>query len=242
MGFRSVSTRRSILCLGVVALLLGGLGCGRTRPMTAGPPPEADLPAKLEIREFVLGPRDEVEVFVWQHPDLSRTAMVSPSGELAYPLVGSLKVAGLNGQEVAAELKSRLARYLIEPQVSVTVKSVRSQKVLVLGEVNKPGVFPIEGPLTVAEAIGLAAGFNNDAETESILLIRGDPRQPELRMVALDRTLLQGAGAAHAAVLPGDILYVPPMRIAEVERFFRRITTIMVPFLAPIQAAIFWSQ
>jgi polysaccharide export outer membrane protein len=201
-----------------------------------------EVPPRIEVQEFVLGPRDEIEVFVWQHADLSRTAVVNPAGFVSYPLVGRLKASGVTGEELARQIQERLARYLVDPQVTVTVKSARSQKVFVLGEVNRPGVFPLEGPLQVVEAIALAGGFNLDAETSSVLLIRGDLQQPELYTLPLDRTLFQGAVAENIRLQPGDIIYVPAMRIANVERFFKRISNILIPVVALIQGIVYFPR
>lgn len=226
--------------LGELALLLTlSVGCTqwifstRTSPLIEEPPP------RIELQEFVLGPRDEVEVFVWHHTDLSRTVMVNPAGFLSYPLVGTIKVSGLTGDAVATEIQESLAKYIVDPQVTVTVKSVRSQKIFVLGEVNRPGVFPLDGPVRAVEAVALSGGFNQDAATKSVLLIRGDLNRPELHTLALDRTLFQGAPGENVRLQPGDIIYVPATAVANVERFAKRITNILIPLIAPIQTAIF---
>jgi len=223
----------------IFALMLVFAGCAQPELPARRPLPPEEPIRQIELKEFVLGPRDEIEVFVWQHPDLSRTTVVSPAGFLSYPLVGTIKASGLAGEELAAQMRDGLAKYIVNPEVTVTVKSTRSQKVLVLGEVNRPGVFPVEGPLRALEAIALAGGFTLDAETKTVLLIRGDPQQPELYTLALDRTLFRGAPGENVRLQPGDVVYVPAMPIADVERFFRRITNILIPFLAPIQTALF---
>lgn len=228
---------------GIFAALLSlGTGCAQSGPsVSALPPVEEPLP-QIKLQQFVLGPRDEIEVFVWHHPDLSRTVVVDPTGSFSYPLVGTLKAGGLTGEGLATQIREGLAKYLVDPQVTVTVKSARSQKVFVLGEVNKAGVFPLEGPTRAVEAIALAGGFNQDAEPKSVLLIRGDLRQPELHTLPLDRTLFQGAAAENVLVQPGDIIYVPASRIASVERFFRRIVTILIPFVATLQGIVYFPR
>jgi len=238
-GVPKLTRRRGWLLGGLTILISLGVGCAQPAlPARTPPPAEEPLP-RIEVQEFMLGPRDEVEVFVWQHADLSRTAVVSPAGLLSYPLVGTIKASGLTGDAVAAKIHEGLAKYIVDPQVTVTVKSVRSQKVFVLGEVSRPGVFPIESPMRAIEAIALAGGFTQDAETKSVLLIRGDLSQPELYTLALDRMLFRGAPGENVRLQPGDIIYVPAMPIADVERFFKRITNILIPIVAPIQTAIF---
>lgn len=225
---------------GIFAALVSlGTGCAQSGPSVGALPPMEEPLPQIKLQEFVLGPRDEIEVFVWHHPDLSRTVVVDPTGSFSYPLVGTLRAGGLTGEGLATQIREGLAKYLVDPQVTVTVKSTRSQKVFVLGEVNKAGVFPLEGPTRAVEAIALAGGFTLDAEPKSVLLIRGDLRQPELRTLPLDRTLFQGAAAENVVVQPGDIIYVPASRIASVERFFRRIVTILIPFVAALQGIVF---
>lgn len=228
-------------CRWGLLVALGILSVGCTQPPLPAriPPPADETPPRIEVQEFVLGPRDEVEVFVWQHADLSRTAVVNPAGYLSYPLVGTIKASGLNGETLASRIQEGLAKYIVDPQVTVTVKTVRSQKVFVLGEVNRPGVFPLDGPVRAVEAIALAGGFTQDAEPRSVLLIRGDLQQPELYTLALDRTLFQAVTSENVRIQPGDILYVPTLPIADAERFFRRITNILIPFIAPVQTFIF---
>jgi polysaccharide export outer membrane protein len=237
-GDHVISTRRWLRGIFVTLVSLSA-GCAQPTLPARTPPPAEEPPPRIEVQEFVLGPRDEVEVFVWQHADLSRTAVVSPGGLLSYPLVGTIKASGLSGEALATQIHESLARYIVDPQVTVTVKSVRSQKVFVLGEVNRPGVFPLDGPVRAVEAIALAGGFTQDAETKSVLLIRGNLSQPELYTLALDRTLFQGAPGENVRLQPGDVVYVPAMPIADVERFFKRITNILIPIIAPVQTFIF---
>lgn len=215
-------------------------GCAQSVPSMRALTPAEERPPRIEVRDFILGPADEIEVFVWQHPDLSRTAVVNPAGFISYPLVGTLRASGLTGEELATQITKGLSKYVVDPQVTVAVKTARSRKIFVLGEVNRAGVFPMEGPIRAVEAIALAEGFNQDAKPKSVLLIRGDLRQPELHVLSLHRTLLQGAVAENIWLQPGDIIYVPTTPIASVERFFRRISSILIPFVATFQSAIFF--
>lgn len=228
---------------GLLAILLSlSAGCARSVPSARALLQAEEPPPRIEVQEFVLGPRDEIEVFVWQHPDLSRTVVVNPAGVISYPLVGTLRVSGLSGDDLATRIREGLSKYLVDPQVAVTVKSARSQKVFVLGEVNRAGVFPLEGPMRAVEAIALAGGFNQDAEAGSVLLIRGDLRQPELQTLPLERTLFRGAAAENILLQPGDIMYVPATRIASAERFFRRLSNILIPFVATLQGIVFFPR
>jgi len=102
---------------GVLAVLLSlGVGCSQP-PLPARTLPRAEeAPPRIEVQEFVLGPRDEAEVFVWQHADLSRTTVVSPAGFLSYPLMGSIKARGLTGDALASQIHEGLAKYIVDPR------------------------------------------------------------------------------------------------------------------------------
>jgi polysaccharide biosynthesis/export protein len=225
--------------IAVTAMTLLAACAGRPLPLPHPvAAPDEPLP-RIEIKDFVLGARDEVELFVWQHPDLSRTAVVTPAGYVSFPLVGSLRASGLTADELAKDVRERLTTYLLQPEVTVTVKSARSQKVFVLGEVNKPGVFPVEGQMRAAEAVAMAGGFNQDAEAETVMLIRGDLQKPELYTIAMARTLYEGPRGENVTLQPGDILYVPAQRIVETERYFRRIYNIILPAVSPFWGLLY---
>ncbi len=122
-------------------------------------------------QEYTVGPNDVLTVTVWGHADLSRDCVVDPDGVVAFPLVGRLKAAGLTPKDFAEQLRAALEKdYLVNPHVTVVVKEYLSQKVLVLGEAERPGVFHLTGPTTVLDILSRAGGPAKTAGRQLILM------------------------------------------------------------------------
>lgn len=234
-----------IAALSLAALLLATLfSCSHAPdpvPPPEPPPSQATDPAlrQLTLTQFMLGAGDEIEVRVWRQDDLNADCKVSPLGTITLPLVGNIQAAGRNVTDVQDEIVRSLATYYVEPRVTVGVKSLRSTKVYVLGEVQQPGIFTLEEPITVLEAVAMAGGFTIDARRDSILLARGDMKNPELRKLNLEAALDRANFGDNQEVFRGDIIYVPASTIANVERFFNRLQNIIRPFVDAERALIF---
>lgn len=194
-------------------------------------PSELQQIPPIEISEYILGFGDELEISVFRHDDLSKKVRILPDGMIYYPLVGDIKAEGLSVNQLRDKLKEGLLRYYVEPQVSVMVTSISSQKVFVLGEVNKPGAFLLDKPKTVIEAISEAGGFTDDAKIKNVLLIRGGPSNPNpnYTVINLSKTFKERDMTQNALLKQGDIIYVPATEIVDVARFFDHIWTI-IPF------------
>lgn len=128
-----------------------------------------------EAREgYRLGSLDTIDVTVFQEPELSaKGAAIDASGAITLPLVGSVQAAGKVPAELAAEIAARLGeKYLVDPQVSVTVADSVAQKVTVQGEVTEPGVYPIRGSTSLLEALALAKGETRIAALREVVVFR----------------------------------------------------------------------
>src|SRR5262245_8254250 len=129
--------------------------------------------APVHAQEYVLGPRDVLKITVWGQDDLTRDYQVDADGFVPFPLVGRVKAAGLTSKQFASKLAELLEKdYLVNPQVMVAVKEFLSQKVHVLGEAEKPGLFYLTGPTTILEIISKAGGLSKTAGRQ-LVLIRG---------------------------------------------------------------------
>lgn len=181
----------------------------------------------------VLGPGDELTFNVWRHDTLERTVQIDPSGNIYLPLVGEMKASGLTIVQLRKKISSRLSKYIVNPQVDISVSSLQSQKVHVLGEVNSPGSFVIlDRRMLVWEAISQAEGFTNDANKDEVLLVRSE--KGVARVTALNLNIKEmaknGKLDQNVYLRNGDIVYVPPSFIANVERFMVRFYNIINPF------------
>ncbi|NWF51626.1 MAG: polysaccharide biosynthesis/export family protein [Nitrospirae bacterium] len=167
---------------------------------------------------------------------MSKKVRILPDGKIHYPLVGDIKAEGLSVNQLRDKLREGLLKYYVEPQVSVIVTTISSQKVFVLGEVNKPGAFLLDRPKTIVEAISEAEGFTQDAKIKNVLLIRGGASNPNpnYTVLNLEKTLKERDMSKNVLLRHGDIIYVPVSEIANVERFFDRLWTII-----PVRLALF---
>lgn len=153
-----------------------------------------------------LGEGDVVEIKVFREPDFAGIYRISEKGSINFPLIGSVVVIGHTASSVAEEIRTRLADgYLTQPQVTVFVRETKSQKVHVLGEVNKPGTFVYEAGMTVIQAVTNAGGFAKLASPNSVRITReGIDRKFVLRVGDI-----RSGNAPNFKLQPGDIVYVP---------------------------------
>ena len=188
--------------------LLVALGC-------ATPSKEAlEEAAKPVSKEFLLGPEDVLEVTVWRNQDLSRTVVVHPDGKVSLPLIGDVQASGLSSAQVAAKIATRLTEFKENPNVSVSLKEVNSYFIYVLGEVLKPGKYPLKSYATVLQGVSLAGGFTPYASKNRMQVIRtltnGDGKENQLRIPVPYNDLVSGKGEIENFILKsGDTIVVP---------------------------------
>ncbi|PYT16854.1 MAG: hypothetical protein DMF51_03660 [Acidobacteria bacterium] len=196
----------------------------------------ADAPSSTpipepRISEFILGPGDTVEITIYRHDDLNRKTQIQPDHTFFFPLVGNIDTRGMGLRQLRLELTERLSKFFIDPQVSVEITASPNRKIFVLGEVNTPGVYQFDTPTSAVEAISRAGGFTRDAKQRSVLLVRGDLSNPELRKLDFKLLFRGGAWEQNAQLMSGDLMYVPATSFANVERFFVRIERIIRPIV-----------
>ena len=155
-----------------------------------------------------LGPGDVIEISVYREPDLAGKYRISDDGMIDFPLIGPVKLLGQRPEQIEEEIRSRLAAgYLVEPKVTVFVKEHNSQKIHVMGQVNRPGTFNYESGMTVIQAVTNAGGFTKLASKNSVQLTRVSSGKEERFEVAVGDI---GKGTARNIELqPGDIIFVP---------------------------------
>jgi polysaccharide export outer membrane protein len=170
-----VSSRSVILNSGLW-LLIGSICC---LSVNAAPPPGAGVPPAPGIeaapRIIELGPGDSVSIQVYGQPDMATTVYVSDDGTIPVPLAGPVQVAGLSPAQASQRIEKALkaGRFLIDPHVTLTVTISRSQRVSVLGQVGKPGQYPIESNTTIFDLLAMAGGAL-ETGSEQIFLLRKD--------------------------------------------------------------------
>jgi polysaccharide export outer membrane protein len=144
---------------------------GAGAPLAAGAPPAAAVPA-----DYRIGRDDTLQIQVFQVPELSQTVQVDANGTFILPFAGRIEAAGHTASELADILRAKLAGgYLRDPQITVVVKTAVAQRVTINGAVVQPGVYTLQGPNTLVQALALAKG--------------ADPRLANKHQVAIFRNL-----------------------------------------------------
>ena len=129
------------------------------------------------IPNYVIGAQDVLDINVWKEPDVSRVVPVRPDGKISLPLLNDVQAAGLTPAQLAAQITESLKKYVTNPQVTVIVTTINSQRVYILGEVTRPGAFPLIPGMSVLQALSSAGGFTQFAKVKSIFVRRTRKRE-----------------------------------------------------------------
>lgn len=165
-------------------------------------------------KDFLLGPEDVLEVSVWRNQDLSRTVVIRPDGKISLPLIGEIQASGFNPAQVAAKIAARLAEFKENPNVSVSIKEVNSYFIYVLGEVHRPGKYPLKSYVTVLQGVSMAGGFLPFASQNNMQVIRTrayeNGKEVQIRIPVPYNELVAGKGAiGNFTLKSGDTIVVP---------------------------------
>lgn len=131
----------------------------------------ASLPVPAD---YVIGPDDQLRVVFWKDPDLTTDVTVRSDGLISLPLLNDVKAAGLTPDQLREEVVKVSQKFITNPSVVVIVREIRSRRVFITGEINQPGAFPINGPMTVLQLLSLAGGTKEFADKTAIVILRGD--------------------------------------------------------------------
>ncbi len=159
---------------------------------------------------FVIGDDDVLSISVWKEPDVSRTLPVRSDGKISIPLAGEVQAAGLTPRQLEAAIAAKLASFISQPDVTVIVTEIRSQKFNILGQVTRPGSYPLTNSMTVLDAIALAGGFRDFAKEKSIYVLRQDGVGGETRMPFNYKDVIKGRKTEENVKLQArDTIVVP---------------------------------
>ena len=160
--------------------------------------------------DYVIGPEDMLMITVWKNDALSRTLPVRPDGKVSLPLLHDVQAAGLTAMQLRDKLASAFGEFMPNPEVSVTVMEVRSYRVSVLGEVQKPGVLQLKADTTVLEAIALAGGFRDFASPGKITILRKDSNGATQKIrFNYNRVVKDNRSEDNVTLKSGDVVVVP---------------------------------
>ena len=159
-----------------------------------------------------------------------------------FPLIGEVQAAGRSISALRADLKERFSKYLVNPQITISVSSIQSQKVLVLGEVKSPGIFSLDTELTVMDAVTKAGGWSNDANLTKVILLRNVSGKVEIQSIDLTAVLGGGNTLDNKLLQKNDIVFIPTKKIAEASRLMTYIRNILSPVVSAEDAIVLWPQ
>lgn len=199
-------------CLG-----LGAIGRSAAQSKTvAGNQPPTKLSSVQESQtphaddEFVIGVGDILAINVWKEQEISRVVPVRSDGRISLPLIGEVIASGRTPRQLEAELSKRLKDYVADPEVTVVVQEIRSQKFNVLGMVAHPGSFVLTKPMTVVDAIATAGGFRDFAKQKDIYVLRRDANGKEARLPFNYKDVIKGFHSEQNVELQiNDTVVVP---------------------------------
>lgn len=161
---------------------------------------------------YIIGPGDNLNVFVWRNPELSASVAVRPDGKFSTPLVEDLQASGSTPSALAREIEKKLAEYIRDPLVTVTVGNFVGQyqeQVRVVGEAAKPAAIPYRKDMTVLDVMIDVGGLTEFAAGNRASIVRLSGNGHEQYRVRLEDLIKDGDIEANVAMQPGDILIIP---------------------------------
>ena len=162
--------------------------------------------------DYLIGPLDQLEIFVWRNPELSANVTVRPDGKISSPLVNDLHVAGLRAVDVSAMIEDVLSKYIRTPKVSVIVSQFHStsdQQIKVIGNATNPRTLPYRDGMTLLDIMIEVDGLSEFADGDNAQLIRNKNGKPISYTIELDSLIRDGDISKNRVVYPGDTIIIP---------------------------------
>jgi polysaccharide export outer membrane protein len=161
---------------------------------------------------YLIGPGDQLNIFVWRNPELSSNVTVRPDGKISSPLISELDVTGLEAPIIAALIEAELAQYLRTPLVTVIVSNFNStveQQIRIIGNATTPMIIPYRSGMTLLDVMIAAQGLSDFADGDNAKLIRKENGVDTSYIIKLDSLIKDGDITMNRAVLPGDTIIIP---------------------------------
>jgi polysaccharide export outer membrane protein len=162
--------------------------------------------------DYLIGPGDQLQIFVWRNPDLSSSVTVRPDGRISSPLIDDLDVSNLQPVIVSKLIEDRLSTFIRTPRVSVMVSGFNStveQQIRVIGNATNPMALPYRSGMTLLDVMIAVQGLSDYADGDNAQLIRKKNGETQQYVVELDSLIRGGDISKNRAVLPGDTIIIP---------------------------------
>ena len=172
-------------------------------------PAAAPKKAATDDPNYVIGSQDVLDISVWKEPELTRTVPVRPDGKISLPLLNDVQADGLTPLQLAANITDGLKKFVTNPQVTVIVTTINSQRIYIIGEVTRAGAYPLLPNMTVLQALSSGGGFTQFAKLSKIYVLRVDHGKQE-KLPFNYKDVLSGKSADQNILLKaGDSIVVP---------------------------------
>jgi polysaccharide biosynthesis/export protein len=198
-----------LACLVVAAWPLGSTLVFAQTQGDGKPAPVSSRVPEIDPSIYRVGPEDMLELSVWHEDALKKEVLVRPDGGISYPLIGEVQVAGKTVLEIREEIRQRLEKFVPDAAVSVTIIKIGSQRIYVIGKVNKPGEFPVGRYVDVLQALSMAGGLTPFADSNDIRVMRRDGVRQVVLPFEYGRVVRGDKLEQNIQLRAGDVVVVP---------------------------------
>jgi polysaccharide export outer membrane protein len=194
----------------VLALALAVTGVQAQAPVAADKPaPVTSAVPGIDPSTYKVGPEDVLDISVWKEEGLKKEVLVRPDGGLSYPLIGEVQAAGKSVLELRDEIAKRLEKFIPDPAVSVAILKIGSQRIYVVGKVQKPGEFPVGRYVDVLQALSMAGGLTPFADANAIRVMRREGTNQVALPFEYNRVVRGDKVEQNIQLRAGDVVVVP---------------------------------
>ena len=161
--------------------------------------------------EYIIGAEDVLEITVWRNVELSKIVQVRPDGRISMPIIRDIMAVGKTPSQLAEEMTNKLKEYIQNPIVAVSVKEINSSNIFVLGEVTRPGRYPLKSKTTLLQGITIAGGFTPGAARNQMVIFRFTESTTGMKRLtaSYDEIVLRGGITENFELKSGDTVVVP---------------------------------
>ena len=210
----------------------------QTSSAETAPQPETLAPSQpSDTTLCLLQIGDTVEIKHYYHPDLNETVTVRADGKISLPLLDEIHVSGLTPSQLDNLLTERYSRSLKQPELTVILRQSSTQRIFVGGEVIRPGLISMNGPLSCLQAVMQAGGYRNTAESANVVIMRTQGTEKPIFLVAnLKYDAKKNILPENIALQPQDVVFVPRSKIAEINLWVEQYIDKVLPFSRSVGA------
>ena len=197
------------VAIALLAAVVGARAQDKAKTAPAHGPAETAVNTAASDPNYVIGGQDVLNISVWKEAELTETVPVRPDGKISLPLLNDVQAAGLTPTQLAQEISEGLKKFVANPQVTVIVTEVNSQRIYVLGEVNRAGAYPLQPNMNILQGLSSAGGFTQFANLKKIYMFRIENGK-QVKYPFNYKDVVNGKSVEENVLLkPGDTIVVP---------------------------------